>query len=135
MSGRYSLPLTAEVSGRISGLVAVAPVGISQHRDRLFRIAGGVGREPHGDPAFSGGSADLFGSVGSKGRHPRRKPRPVHEQPAAFHTEPIGLLDESLGLALKPIASSPRVVHTNTRSKLNSGTWGCMAVADNVLAI
>ncbi|MHB1557080.1 MAG: alpha/beta fold hydrolase [Isosphaeraceae bacterium] len=39
MSGRFSLPLVTEESQRVSGFVAVAPVGIPGHRDKLHRIA------------------------------------------------------------------------------------------------
>ena len=38
MSGSYSLPLATEHPDRISGLVAVAPVGILKHEQALPRI-------------------------------------------------------------------------------------------------
>jgi pimeloyl-ACP methyl ester carboxylesterase len=38
MSGRYSLPLVTAHPGRVSALVAVAPVGIPNYRDRLKNI-------------------------------------------------------------------------------------------------
>jgi pimeloyl-ACP methyl ester carboxylesterase len=39
MSGRFSLPLVTGDPRRVSGFVAVAPVGIPDHKDRLPRIA------------------------------------------------------------------------------------------------
>jgi pimeloyl-ACP methyl ester carboxylesterase len=42
MSGQYALPLATEEHGRGAGFVAVAPVGLTQYRERLGQITAPV---------------------------------------------------------------------------------------------
>ena len=85
MSGRYSLPLVTDDPERVSGFVAVAPVGIPSSPPsstgsprRCWRSGARTIR------LIPQEQADLLvrlGPLGSQGRHPGREPRALHERP------------------------------------------------------
>jgi abhydrolase domain-containing protein 14 len=89
MSGRFALPLVTEEPDRVAGFVAVAPVSISAHRQKLGQITAPVlAVWGENDMIVSRKDADLLiGSV----KHGRKviiadgTHAPYMSDPAAFH--------------------------------------------------
>jgi abhydrolase domain-containing protein 14 len=98
MSGGYSLPLATEDPARISGFVAVAPVGILKHEPVLPRIAVPVlavwGEH---DTLIPQGQADLLVRSVKRGRKviiAGGTHAPYMSDPAAFHEALLTFLGE-----------------------------------------